>query len=67
MEGATIIAIISVSATALSGIITSLFHSMSLSRCTNIECGCFSCERDVLSEDTYRAEQVESRQIDNNN
>tara|TARA_A100001201_G_scaffold142615_2_gene141309 strand:- start:2209 stop:2412 length:204 start_codon:yes stop_codon:yes gene_type:complete len=67
MEGATIIAIISVSATALTSTITALFHSMSLSRCTNIECGCFKCERDVLSEDTYRAEQVEARNIENNN
>jgi hypothetical protein len=67
MEGATIIAIISVSATAFTGIITALFHSMSLSRCTIIDFGCCKCEREVLSEDTYRAEQVEARNIENNN
>ncbi len=66
MEGATIIAIISVSATAITGIITALFHSMSLSRCTNIDCCGIKCERQVLSEDTYRAEQVESREAENN-
>jgi hypothetical protein len=64
MDGATIIAIISVSGSVLSGCIVSLFHSLSLSRCVLIDCLCFKCERDVLSENTYREEQNEER---NNN
>ena len=53
MSGAEIIAIISVSATSLGGLITSLFHAMSLSRCTEIGCcGCL-CKREVLSEEAY--------------
>jgi|TARA_R110000787_G_scaffold228137_7_gene335851 hypothetical protein len=66
MEGATIIAIISVSTTALTAIITALFHSMSLSRCTNIDCCGIKCERNVLTEDTYKTEQKETRENNNN-
>ena len=65
MEGATIIAIISVSTTALTAIITALFHSMSLSRCTNIDCCGIKCERNVLTEDTYKTEQKETRENNN--
>ena len=53
METAGIIAIISVSATAGGAFITALFHSLSLSRCSEIDCFCFKCKRDVLSENTY--------------
>ena len=66
MEGATIIAIISVSITALTAIITALFHSMSLSRCPNIDCCGIKCERNVLTEDTYKTEQKETRENNNN-
>ena len=66
MEGATIIAIISVSTTALTAIITALFHSMSLSRCTNIDCCGIKRERNVLTEDTYKTEQKETRENNNN-
>tara|TARA_S200002703_G_scaffold133912_1_gene122214 strand:+ start:260 stop:496 length:237 start_codon:yes stop_codon:yes gene_type:complete len=53
MVGAEVIAIISVSATALGGFLTSLFHSISLSRCSEISCcGCM-CKRNVLSEEAY--------------
>ena len=53
METAGIIAIISVSATAGGAFLTSLFHSLSLSRCSSIDCFCFKCKREVLSEATY--------------
>lgn len=53
MSGAEIIAIISVSATSLGGLLTGLFHSMSLSRCSEINCLCWRCKRDVLSEEAY--------------
>ena len=53
MEASAIIAIISVSATAGGAFLTSLFHSLSLSRCSEIDCFCFKCKRQVLSEETY--------------
>lgn len=64
MEVAGVIAILSVAGGVLTGLITTVFHSMSLSRCKNIDCCCFSCDREVLSEETYRAEQVEAREHD---
>ena len=51
MNEAGLIAIISVSGTALIGIINSLFHGSSLSRCKKIDCCFFSCDREVLSEE----------------
>ena len=57
MEVAGIIAILSVAGGVLTGLITTLFHSMSLSRCKNIDCCCIKCDREVLTEDTYRTEQ----------
>ena len=62
MEVAGIIAILSVAGGVLTGLINTLFHSMSLSRCKNIDCCCVKCDREVLSEDTYRTEQTEIRQ-----
>ena len=62
MEVAGIIAILSVAGGVLTGLITTVFHSMSLSRCKNIDCCCIKCDREVLSEETYRAEQVEGRE-----
>jgi len=53
MSGAEIIAIISVSATSLGGLLTALFHSMSLSRCSEIGCCGCRCKREVLSEEAY--------------
>ena len=56
MVGAEVIAIISVSATSLGGLLTALFHSISLSRCSEISCcGCM-CKRQVLSEEAYLSE-----------
>jgi hypothetical protein len=53
MTGAELIAVISVSATSLAGLLTSLFHSISMSRCSEISlCGC-RCKREVLSEEAY--------------
>jgi hypothetical protein len=40
---------------------------MSLSRCKNIDCFLCKCDREVLSEETYRAEQVEAREHENEN
>jgi len=54
MEASAIIAIISVSATAGGAFVTSLFHSLSLSRCSVIDCFCIKCKRNVLSEETYK-------------
>lgn len=65
MEVAGIIAILSVAGGVLTGLITTVFHSMSLSRCKNIDCCCFKCDREVLSEEAYRAEQVEAREAEN--
>ena len=69
MEGGTIIAIILASSSALTALITAVFHSASLSRCRNVDCcwKCFVCDREVLSEQTYRAEQVEARGHQHNN
>ena len=63
MEAAAIIAIISVSATAGGAFITALFHSLSLSRCSQIDCLCFKCKREVLSEDTYKEESKATRHL----
>ena len=54
MEGGTLIALILATGTAITGLITSVFHSASLSRCKKVICCCFECDREVLSEDTYR-------------
>ena len=66
MEGGTLIALILASGTAITGLITSVFHSASLSRCKKIICCCFSCDREVLSEDTYKQEQQHIRENENN-
>ena len=58
MTGAELIAIISVGGTVLATLITTLFTSMSLSRCRNINCcwSCLVCDRDVVSEDLVARE-----------
>ena len=61
MEPGSLIAIISVSFTSLGALLTSLFHSMSLSRCSRINCCCMGCERQVLSESTYREQENQQR------
>ena len=61
MEPGSLIAIISVSFTSLGALMTSLFHSMSLSRCSRINCCCMGCERQVLSEETYREQENQQR------
>jgi len=52
MTGAELIAIISVGATAMATLITTVFTSMSLSRCKNINCcwDCLICDREVVNE-----------------
>lgn len=61
MEPGSLIAIISVSFTSLGALLTSLFHSMSLSRCSRINCCCMGCERQVLSEEAYLQENKNQR------
>mgnify|MGYP005994061693 CR=1 FL=1 len=58
MSGAELIAIISVGATALGTLITTIFTSMSLSRCKNINCcwDCLVCDREVVSEEVVARE-----------
>lgn len=58
MTGAELIAIISVGATAMATLITTVFTSMSLSRCKNINCcySCLVCDRDVVSESVVARE-----------
>jgi len=67
MTGAEIIAILSVAGTVTATLITTVFSSMALSRCTDISCcfDCFLCKRDVVSEQVV-ARQVELNAENNN-
>jgi hypothetical protein len=58
MIGAELIAIISVGGTVLATLITTIFTSMSLSRCKNINCcwDCMICDREVVSEEVIARE-----------
>lgn len=47
MTGAEVVAIISVSAGALTTLLSTCFHS----RCTKINTPCINCERQVIEED----------------
>lgn len=53
MDAAAIIAITSVVFTGLSTLITTIFTSMSISRCSKIVCcfGCFDCDRTVVNDE----------------
>jgi len=66
MDAAAIIAITSVVFTGLSTLITTVFTSMSISRCTKIVCcfGCFDCDRTVVDDEVV-ARAVEHQ--NNNN
>ena len=66
MEPAALIAITSVVFTGLSTLITTIFTSMSLSRCSKIVCcfGCFDCDRQVVNDEVV-ARAVEHQ--NNNN
>jgi hypothetical protein len=48
MDASAIIAILSVSFAGAVSLIHAIFTNMSLSRCTDINCCCFVCKRDVL-------------------
>ncbi len=63
MTGAELIAIISVSATSLAGLLTSLFHSISMSRCSEISFWCCRCKREVLSEEAYLQSSSNNAQL----
>jgi hypothetical protein len=67
MSGAELIAIISVGATALGTLITTVFTSMSLSRCKNINCcwECILCDRELVKDEVI-ARQVEINAENNN-
>jgi|TARA_B110000259_G_scaffold131260_1_gene148117 hypothetical protein len=58
MIGAELIALISVGGTVLATLITTIFTSMSLSRCKNINCcwDCLVCDREVVSEEVIARE-----------
>jgi len=59
MTGGEIVAIIALSGTVLTGLVTAIFHGSSMSRCKTIDCCCFKCERDVLqNEELYRSQVV---------
>tara|TARA_R100001463_G_scaffold69255_2_gene122738 strand:- start:1102 stop:1296 length:195 start_codon:yes stop_codon:yes gene_type:complete len=63
MVGAELIAVISVSGSVLATLITTIFTSMSLSRCKNINCcwECLVCDREVLKDETV------AHALENNN
>ena len=54
MEASAIIAILSVAFAGTVSLIHAVFTNMSLSRCTDIACCCFSCKRDVLHGEELR-------------
>lgn len=58
MLGTELIALISVGGTVLATLITTIFTSMSLSRCKNINCcwSCMICDREVVSEEVVSQE-----------
>ena len=63
MDPAALIAITSVVFTGLSTLITTIFTSMSISRCSKIVCcfGCFDCDREVVND------EVVARAVENQN
>lgn len=67
MDASAIIAIISVGGTALAALITTIFTSMSISRCKNISCcfDCLVCDREPVSDEVV-ARQVELTAENNN-
>jgi len=63
MTGGEIVAIIALSGTVLTGLVTAIFHGSSMSRCKTIDCCCFKCERDVLqNEELYRPQVVQTQE-----
>ncbi len=67
MDASAIIAIISVGGTALTALITTVFTSMSISRCRNISCcfDCLICDREPVSDEVV-AKVVEMTAENNN-
>ena len=60
---AELIAVISVSGSVLATLITTIFTSMSLSRCKNISCcwECILCDREVVKD------EIVAQALENNN
>jgi len=56
MTGAEVVAIISVSAGALTTLLSTCFHS----RCTKINTPCINCERQVIEEDEKNKDKEEN-------
>ena len=51
MEPASIVAIIAVSMTGVTGLVQTLFHNMSQSRCLRLDCWGCHCIRDVMDKE----------------
>ena len=51
MEPSSLVAIIAVSCTGLSGLVQVIFHNMIQSRCVRLKCCGCACERDVLDKE----------------
>ena len=51
MDPTGVIAIITVSLTGLSALIATIFQYSSLSRCTEIDCCCIHCLREVMDKE----------------
>ena len=47
-----IVAIIAITGTVITGLVQSIFHGTSLSRCRTVDCFCFKCEREVLQDES---------------
>lgn len=59
MTGAEVVAIISVSAGALTTLLSTCFHS----RCTKINTPCINCERQVMEEDKDKDQTNEAQPV----
>jgi len=59
MTGAEVVAIISVSAGALTTLLSTCFHS----RCTKINTPCINCERQVMEEDKDKDKTNEAQPV----
>ena len=54
MDATGLIAIITVSLSGISALIATIFQNSSLSRCTEIDCLCCHCVRDVMDKEEMK-------------
>jgi len=47
---------------AVGGLVTIIFASIRQSRCSEINCLCFKCSRQVLTKDEIELEKIENRE-----